>query len=85
MFKNIKIFKWDKQDSGGLFDCMNISVLELNTYVVLLKTGPPTQLFEQAKSHGCHLMLPSACHSKDAQSVHGKDEGKAFPPVSPNR
>ena len=48
VFKNIKIFKRDKQDSDGLFDRVNVSVSEFNAYVVLLKTGPPAWLFEQA-------------------------------------
>ena len=61
---------------GWLFDHMNVSVSESNAYVVLLKTGPPTRLFEQAKLHGRHLMLPSACHPRDARSVHGEDQGK---------
>lgn len=38
VFKNIKIFKRDKKDSDGLFDRVNVSVLDLFVlYILMLK------------------------------------------------
>ena len=48
VFKNIKIFKRDKQDSDGLFDRVNVSVSKLTPVSYLLKPGHPARLFEQA-------------------------------------
>ena len=48
VFKNIKIFKRDKQDSDGLFDRVNVSVSKLVPKSCLLKARHLARLFEQA-------------------------------------
>ena len=46
VFKNIKIFKRDKQDSDGLFDRVNVSVSELTPVSYLLKSMPATAFWD---------------------------------------